>query len=98
MKESLHKKYGRLLRRALLYLGIYLLLCLLVPPLLGAHKKSDAQLTLHAPAAERICFVDSNEDALRWRLRLIASAQEELQASTFDFCADNSGTDVIAAL
>lgn len=98
MKESLHKKYGRLLRRALLYLGIYLLLCLLVPPLLGAHKKSDVQLTLPAPAAERICFVDSNEDALHWRLRLIASAQEELQASTFDFCADNSGTDVIAAL
>ena len=79
-------------------LGIYLLVCLLVPPLLGVHQKSPRQLALHTCEQERICLIENNEDALRWRLRMIRQAQEEIILSTFDFRADNSGSDVIAAL
>lgn len=61
-------------------------------------EKSAARTKLPRPAAERVCLVDSNDDALRWRLRLIRSAQSEIILSTFDLRADNSGTDVIAAL
>lgn len=61
-------------------------------------EKSTARTKLPRPAAERVCLVDSNDDALRWRLRLIRSAQSEIILSTFDLRADNSGTDVIAAL
>ena len=79
-------------------LGIYLLVCLLVPPLLGVYQKSPRQLALHTCEQERICLIENNEDALRWRLRMIRQAQEEIILSTFDFRADNSGSDVIAAL
>lgn len=47
---------------------------------------------------ERVMWVESNEDALLWRLRLIESAQDELILSTFDFRADKAGGDVLAAL
>lgn len=70
----------------------------IVPPLAGTQRKSTARTKLPRPAAERVCLVDSNDDALRWRLRLIRSAQSEIILSTFDLRADNSGTDVIAAL
>ena len=77
---------------------VYVLVCLIVPPLIGTQKKSETQLDIPAAATERVCLVDSNEDALSWRLRLIQSAQNEIILSTFDFRADESGTDIIAAL
>ena len=88
----------RLIWALLLCFIIYLLACLLIPPIIGTRRKSDAALTLPAPAAERVCLIDDNDDALLWRLRLISSAQEEIILSTFDLRADNSGTDIIAAL
>ena len=42
--------------------------------------------------------IDDNMDALTWRLQLIASAQEEIDISTFDFMADESGMDIMSAL
>lgn len=47
---------------------------------------------------ERICCIDDNEEALLWRLRMINAARERVILSTFDFRADESGTDVMAAL
>ncbi len=47
---------------------------------------------------ERICCIDDNEEALLWRLRMINAAKERVILSTFDFRADESGTDVMAAL
>lgn len=47
---------------------------------------------------DRAAIVESNTDALATRLRMIASACSQLVVTTFDFRADNSGTDVIAAL
>ena len=99
MKKLLPKKYRRLLWAGLLAcLILYVLGSLLAPPLAGTQRKSDRQIKLPAPVAERVCLVDGNEEALRWRLRLIRSAQSEIVLSTFDFRADESGSDVVAAL
>ncbi len=48
--------------------------------------------------SERILCMDDNTDALLWRLRVIESAQDDLILSSLDFRADNSGSDLIAAL
>lgn len=98
MKRILPKKARRLLRGGLLLAAIYLLGCLLVPPAVGTQRKSAARVSRPAPTAESVCLIDSNEDALAWRLRLIRSAQEQILLSTFDFRADSSGSDVLAAL
>lgn len=99
MKKLLPKKYRRLLWVGLLVcLILYVLGSLLAPPLAGTQRKSDRQIKLPVPAAERVCFVDGNEEALLWRLRLIRSAQSEIVLSTFDFRVDESGSDVVAAL
>ena len=99
MKKLLPKKYRRLLWAGLLAcLILYVLGSLLAPPLAGTQRKSDRQITWSVPAVERVCLVDGNEEALLWRLRLIRSAQSEIVLSTFDFRADESGSDVVAAL
>lgn len=99
MKKLLPKKYRRLIWAGLLVcLILYVLGSLLVPPLAGTQRKSDRQIKLPVPAAERVCLVDGNEEALLWRLRLIHSAQSEIVLSTFDFRVDESGSDVVAAL
>lgn len=43
MKKLFCKKYGCILGVGILCLAIYLPACLIIPPLLGAQKKSDAQ-------------------------------------------------------
>jgi len=47
---------------------------------------------------ERIACIDDNEEALLWRLRMINAARERIIFVTFDFRADESGTDIMAAL
>ena len=64
----------------------------------GSSMSGTITVIIPAPAAERVCLVDGNEEALRWRLRLIRSAQSEIILSTFDFRIDESGSDVVAAL
>lgn len=49
-------------------------------------------------STEKILCIDDNEQALIWRLRMIASAQDTIVLTTFDLRTDNSGTAVIAAL
>ena len=50
------------------------------------------------PTGERVALVTTNQAALEERLRLFHLAEERIILSTFDFIADNSGLDVIAAL
>lgn len=47
---------------------------------------------------ERALCIDENAQALLWRLRVIESAQDEIILSTFDFCVDDSGQDIMSAL
>lgn len=98
MKKTFHIKCFKLVLGVSLCFLIYLLVSLIIPPLIGTHEKSDTQAEVSITTSERVCLIDNNEDALLWRLRLIRSAQEEIILSTFDFRADSSGTDVIAAL
>lgn len=98
MKILLNKTYKSLIPVGLWCLVIYLLVCLIIPPLIGTQKKSKEHSKIPTPTTERVCLIDSNEEALNWRLRLINLAQSEIILSTLDFRADNSGSDVIAAL
>lgn len=47
---------------------------------------------------ERVRSIDTNIDALLWRLRLIEAAEERIVLATFDFRDDNSGQDIMSAL
>lgn len=48
--------------------------------------------------SERVRCIDDNEEALLWRLRMIGNAEKSIIMATFDLRADESGTDVMAAL
>ena len=50
------------------------------------------------PGSERIRCIDDNEEALLWRLRMIGAAKKSIVLATFDLRADDSGTDLLAAL
>ena len=63
-----------------------------------AENLKKTEFTSEFPGEEKIRCVDDNEEALLWRLRMIGTAKESIVLSTFDLRADNSGTDLIAAL
>lgn len=88
----------------ILYL-IYLAVCLLVPPLF--HKTTDtaareafytAKTEEGGFEKERARSVDTNLEALLWRLRLVEEAKETLVLTTFDFRDESGGQDMMAAL
>ena len=49
-------------------------------------------------SCDRACVIEDNEEALKERLNMFAQARDRIILSTFDFHADKSGKDVIAAL
>ena len=49
-------------------------------------------------STDRACVIEDNVTALEERLRMIGQAKERIILSTFDFHADESGKDVLAAL
>ena len=57
-----------------------------------------AEFTSDTPGNERIRCIDDNEEALLWRLRMIEAAKKSIVLATFDLRADESGTDLLAAL
>ena len=87
---------SRALKRAAGILALFLLLCALVPPLV--HKTVTEPVPITGSPGERVAAVDSNREAMLWRLRLIRSAQESLILSTFDLRPDETGLDILAAL
>jgi len=86
------------LKRFFLLYFLYVLICLVVPPLFHrtAERNTDGQSA--SSPQERVLCIDNNMDALLWRLRLIEAAQERIVLTTFDFRDDNSGQDMMAAL
>ena len=56
------------------------------------------EFTSDTPGSERIRCIDDNEEALLWRLRMIGAAKKSIVLATFDLRADDSGTDLLAAL
>ena len=87
-------------------LGAYLLYAVLTAILVPLPQKeatgelwSQYEERLRTEAApERVKSIESAEDALLYRLRLIENAKEEIVFSTFDLRADGSGQDLMAAL
>ena len=84
---------------------VFIVLCGILPPLhhpgVSESSRTAAALRLEAPAentGERILNIETNPEALIWRLRAIEAAQDRIILSTFDFDDDGSGRDVMAAL
>lgn len=63
-----------------------------------AETLKQTEFTSDTPDRERIRCIDDNEEALLWRLRMIGKAKDSIVLSTFDLRADDSGTDLLAAL
>ena len=76
--------------------ALLLLAAALLPPLFRPAAENPGEPALYV--GERVVCVDSNTDAMLWRLRLIRSAQEKLILSTFDLRPDETGLDILAAL
>ena len=79
---------------------IYFLIGFLIPPMF--QKESPARCAPSFPVSsaclDRVLCIDDNQEALLWRLRMIAAAQEEIIVSTFDWKGDESGHAIMAAL
>lgn len=63
-----------------------------------AETLKQTEFTSDTSDRERIRCIDDNEEALLWRLRMIGKAKGSIVLSTFDLRADDSGTDLLAAL
>ena len=63
-----------------------------------AETLKQTEFTSDTPGGERIRCIDDNEEALLWRLRMIGAAKKSIVLATFDLRADESGTDLLAAL
>lgn len=77
---------------------LFMLLCVVLPPLFLPDAQETPAPALPEEAGERVCSIDDNQQALLWRLRLIQSARQELLLTTFDLQDDESGRDIMAAL
>ncbi len=85
----------------ILYLGLGILCSSLVHPAISedfaAAFDADSFYS-EETGTERVAAVETNEEALLWRLALINDAEDSIIVSTFDLRADEGGYDVIAAL
>ncbi|MCC8357002.1 MAG: phospholipase D-like domain-containing protein, partial [Oscillospiraceae bacterium] len=88
----------RVLRVALLCLCAYILLGLLLPPLFRPETDESALVIQDTAGAPHVLALETNEEALEWRLRVIESAEEELVLSTFKWEDDETGRAVMAAV
>ncbi len=89
----------------LIFLLLLYFAALIVPYI--PHKKvsedyrksfSDRNFYGKRSGGERVGYIDDNNEALLYRLRMIQEAEEELILSTFDFNDDRAGKDILSAL
>ena len=85
-------------RNALVFLGIYVGIGLLVPPLVRFAAKAPALLPADNPGSERVRIVEDNEEALVVRLQMILGARRRIVVSTFKWTDGPASDDIIAAL
>lgn len=95
------KKFLKLLKGVFQLWLLYAAIGLIILPLY--HKPSAYGGNIvgkvgNATGQERVLSIDTNMDALLWRLRLIHEAKERIVLVTFDFRDDNSGQDIMSAL
>ncbi|MCD7845255.1 MAG: phospholipase D family protein, partial [Oscillospiraceae bacterium] len=89
---------GRIFRWAVLGVLAYMLLGLLIPPLLRPETEEADLVTEAAAGSPRVLALETNREALEWRLRVIESAEEELVLSTFKREDDETGRAMMAAV
>ncbi|MGI5976140.1 MAG: phospholipase D-like domain-containing protein [Candidatus Limivicinus sp.] len=80
-----------------------LLSCILIPLYHKEVKSAPAESLPDEHGAndgppERVIHIETNEDALLWRLRAIEAAEKEISLSTYRFSDDRSGHDIASAL
>ncbi|MCD8117648.1 MAG: phospholipase D family protein [Oscillospiraceae bacterium] len=88
----------RVLRVAVIVLCVYVLLGVLIPPLLRPEAEADALAIGETAGTPRVISLETNEEALQWRLQVIGEAEEEIVLSTFKWEDDTTGRAVMAAL
>ena len=94
------KKLVKILTVFLLIIVIYLLLGVILTykkqPEVSREYHSDCYAD--AVSCDRACIIEDNEEALLERLKMIGQAKNRVILSTFEFRADESGKDLLAAL
>lgn len=100
-----NRKYRRILTAMAVVFVIYVLaeaICPFTkhPEVTGQTKESfdTSEYYGQGTGADRARILESNDEALQERLRLIGNAKKRVILSTFDFRADESGLDVLSAL
>lgn len=98
------KRIRKILKLVLLFLFCIVLFNVLEPLF---HRRPDpdyarqlasTSFKSEVPGSEKIRCIDDNEEALLWRLRMIAGARDSVTLATFDMRPDDSGTAILAAL
>jgi phosphatidylserine/phosphatidylglycerophosphate/cardiolipin synthase-like enzyme len=106
------QKCWKIIRRSFGVLGIILMIAVLyvcagivaayhVQPEISADYQETFDVSsfyTENRSADRACIIEDNVDALEIRLQMIAQAKERIILSTFEFRADESGSDILAAL
>lgn len=77
---------------------LYLLYCCFFSPLFPTVRSGNYDVTLQQSYTERVCVVDSNDEALLWRLRMIERAERSIDLATWELEDDETGHTVMAAL
>lgn len=95
-KHTPGNRAPRLAKAASIAVALFLLASALLPPLFRPAAEDPGEPAFYV--GERVACMDSNADAMVWRLRLIRSARERLILSTFDLRPDETGLDILAAL
>ena len=90
------KRFGHLIKAIASAAALLLLASALIPPLFRESSQEPEPIDWYS--GEQVACVDSNAEAILWRLRLIRSARERLILSTFDLRPDETGLDILAAL
>lgn len=104
----MQRKIKKILKGALVAIGVFLLYFAVgaiipyafSPEISEKYKETFSTETFYGEgqSGERVMLLEDNQEALEERLRLISMAEEEIILSTFDFCDDESGKDILAAL
>lgn len=100
-KKKIAKWAGAVLLSLLLYIMVGAVAPYVKSPEVSEETKKRVQNTDYLgkePSGERARILVDNGTALAERIRLISQAKERIILSTFDFRADESGKDVLAAL
>ena len=102
------KTFGKIIKWfCIVFAALFLCYCLvgIIPPACHKHITGDAvshaksiTYTANDTGPDRIHFVEDNDEAMAWRLRLIDNAEHDILLTTFTWQEDGVGREITAAL